>query len=122
MPKTQYQYQINYKIKNKEKIQKKAQEYYKNVIKIRKNNERLEVIYYYSNGLMICECCGESIIKFLGIDHVENDGNKHRKSIHMSNIYHWLITNGFPEGFRVLCHNCNFGRYLNGGICPHRRI
>jgi hypothetical protein len=31
----------------------------------------------------------------------------------------WLRKNGFPKGFRVLCHNCNFahGHY---GYCPHK--
>jgi hypothetical protein len=26
---------------------------------------------------------------------------------------------GYPEGFQVLCMNCNWGRYRNGGVCPH---
>jgi hypothetical protein len=30
-----------------------------------------------------------------------------------------LRKNGFPEGFQVLCANCNIGRHINGGICPH---
>jgi hypothetical protein len=36
-----------------------------------------------------------------------------------SNIYPWIIRNGFPAGFRVLCHNCNIAlaRY---GVCPHQ--
>jgi hypothetical protein len=35
-------------------------------------------------------------------------------------IYRWLISSGFPEGFRVLCHNCNqaIGLY---GFCPHQQ-
>lgn len=37
-------------------------------------------------------------------------------------IYRWLKDQGFPEGFRVLCHNCNQGRESNGGICPHREM
>jgi hypothetical protein len=33
-------------------------------------------------------------------------------------IINWIHSNGFPEGFRVLCHNCNsaLGYY---GHCPH---
>jgi hypothetical protein len=27
--------------------------------------------------------------------------------------------NGFPAGFQVLCFNCNQGRRLNHGVCPH---
>ena len=28
------------------------------------------------------------------------------------------ITNG-DEDDGILCFNCNHGRYLNGGVCPH---
>jgi hypothetical protein len=31
-----------------------------------------------------------------------------------------LITNGFPSGFRTLCHNCNMAKGLYG-TCPHER-
>jgi hypothetical protein len=30
-----------------------------------------------------------------------------------------LKKRGYPPGYRVLCFNCNRGRYLNGGVCPH---
>jgi len=67
-----------------------------------------------------CECCGETEIDFLAIDHVNGDGNKHRKTFKGS-IYQWLKKNNYPSvGFRVLCHNCNMAtRY--GRICPHKR-
>jgi hypothetical protein len=32
----------------------------------------------------------------------------------------WLKRNGYPKGFRVLCHNCNSARGLYG-YCPHKR-
>lgn len=82
-------------------------------------NNRLECIYYYSKGTMKCNCCGENEWIFLEIDHVNNDGNKHRKELGHDRIESWLIKNNFPEGFQVLCSNCNKGRHLNGGICPH---
>jgi hypothetical protein len=65
-----------------------------------------------------CACCGEKHEEFLGIDHIEGGGTKHRKKIH--NLYRWLIRNRFPRGFRLLCHNCNLslGFY---GYCPHKR-
>jgi hypothetical protein len=31
----------------------------------------------------------------------------------------WLRKHNYPEGFQVLCHNCNMGRQINGGVCPH---
>jgi hypothetical protein len=75
---------------------------------------------YRAYGGYRCACCGEPHQAFLGIDHVNNDGGKHRRSIGRgSNIYVWLRDNKYPEGFQVLCHNCNHGKHLNGGVCPH---
>jgi hypothetical protein len=46
---------------------------------------------------------------FLVVDHINGEGNKHRKAIGRTglNFYRWLRTSGYPPGFRVLCHNCN---------------
>jgi len=69
-----------------------------------------------------CACCGESDIGFLTIDHVNNDGGKHRKEIGKAGLYMWLIRHNFPATYelQVLCFNCNFGKNHNGGICPHK--
>jgi len=68
-----------------------------------------------------CECCSEAEPLFLTIDHMDNDGYKHRKSANTSHhdIYGWLVRNGFPERFQVLCMNCNQGKHRNNGVCPH---
>lgn len=70
----------------------------------------------------VCACCGESRIEFLAIDHINGGGGKHRRETGGggSNFYRWLRNNNFPEGFRVLCHNCNqaIGHF---GHCPHER-
>ena len=75
-----------------------------------------------------CACCGEDNLIFLTIDHINNNGIEHRKAI-MPNAphsasgdvtYRWLKDNGYPEGFQCLCFNCNSGRAINGGICPHQ--
>ena len=68
-----------------------------------------------------CNCCKETIKQFLTIDHENNDGAEHRKLLGRKNCYRWLKENGFPKGFQVLCFNCNSGRQLNGGICPHKQ-
>jgi len=70
-----------------------------------------------------CECCGETHIEFLTIDHPNGGGNKHRKEIGVTAgfpFYRWIIKNNYPEGLRVLCLNCNFslGRF---GYCPHQK-
>jgi len=59
-----------------------------------------------------CQHCGEDNPDFLQIDHVNDDGNTHRRSLSGKNqgcnIYTWLRKNGFPkEGFQLLCANCN---------------
>ena len=70
-----------------------------------------------------CNCCGETEPLFLSIDHVNNDGAEHRKSVASGiKFYKWLAENGYPDGFQVLCHNCNMGKYRNGGVCPHRNL
>ena len=66
---------------------------------------RLEVLRAYSPNLQ-CAKCGERHKEFLSIDHIYGHGRSHVASV--GNFYLWLKRNGFPEGFRVLCHNCNF--------------
>jgi hypothetical protein len=67
-----------------------------------------------------CVCCGEMQPVFLSIDHVLGNGRQHRKSLPAGRpFYRWLIKNNFPPEFQLLCMNCNFGRYRNGGVCPH---
>ena len=97
-------------IKNKEKINKRTKTNY--------INYRMTALLKYSNPPM-CTCCGETQIKFLEIDHINGGGNEHRKTMEGTNIYLWLKKNNYPEGFQVLCSNCNMakGRY---GICPHK--
>lgn len=87
--------------------------------KISREIVRLEVLTHYSNGKPKCACCSEDKLEFLSIDHINNDGGNHRKSDPSSKkIVHWLKRNKLPDGFAVLCINCNFskGRY---GYCPH---
>lgn len=82
---------------------------------------RIEVLYFYSEGTLQCDCCKENELDFLCIDHVLGNGNKHRREIPKArNIYVWLKQNGFPSGYRVLCYNCNnaLGFY---GYCPHKK-
>jgi hypothetical protein len=85
-----------------------------------------EVMRVYGNGT--CACCGESNIKFLSLDHVKGNGNKHRKrrNNHGGVIFYcWLKRHNWPKRPRlqVLCYNCNLGRSFNThnpGVCPHK--
>lgn len=61
------------------------------------------VLTAYGN---VCVCCGESEPSFLVIDHVNNDGARHREKIGQgarkigsgSIMHKWLMANNYPEG------------------------
>ncbi len=79
---------------------------------------RTDVFNHYGNR---CCRCGIDDPDVLTIDHIAQDGAKHRRSIaeqrgapegHRGRhsgykFYQWLRANGFPPGFRTLCFNCN---------------
>lgn len=70
-----------------------------------------------------CKCCGETTPQFLTIDHTNNDGNLDRKLLGYRltgwNFYAKIIREGFPDRYQILCMNCNHGKRMNGGKCPH---
>lgn len=68
-----------------------------------------------------CNCCGETNLEFLTIDHSNMDGAQHRKEVGGgSRFYQWLKNNNYPQnlGLRVLCFNCNASIGFQG-YCPH---
>jgi len=68
-----------------------------------------------------CACCGVRDPMFLTIDHINNDGGRHRRRVGRTlEFLQWLRRKGYPPGFRVLCTNCNSGRHRNRGVCPHK--
>jgi hypothetical protein len=82
---------------------------------------RLDVLEHYGGSPPSCACCGETIRQFLTLDHINGGGNNHRREMGgATELYLWLKRRGYPEGFRVLCFNCNAGRHWNGGVCPHQ--
>jgi hypothetical protein len=99
---------------NPEKTKKHAAEYKKHIYTRLRNI----VLNHYGK---FCRCCGETNTKFLTLDHIDNGGNQHRKKVGNGIQYwRWFIKNEFPDGFQVLCYNCNCGRYRNNGVCPHK--
>jgi len=95
-------YLKSYYQNNQDKLITNSQWHYK--------NNRYENLYWYSNGLMKCNICGENHIEFLCIDHIDDNGADHRREIGNGGgrIYRYLINNNFPEGYQVLCNNCNY--------------
>lgn len=80
--------------------------------------DRLKALEHYGPD---CAFCGESLEIFLTIDHINNDGASHRRSVRAKgknqsgiNIGAWLRKNGYPPGFQVLCVNCNHAKWRVG--------
>ncbi len=73
---------------------------------ISRETKRMIAIQIYSDGNMKCKLCGHDDVDFLTIDHINGGGKQHRIKLN-ANFYDWLIKNNFPDGFRILCHNCN---------------
>lgn len=68
---------------------------------------RLQVLSHYSPGLR-CVICGDPHYRFLALDHINGGGNEHRRSSGCQyTIFKDIIQQGFPDKYRVLCHNCN---------------
>jgi hypothetical protein len=56
-----------------------------------------------------CAACGEEELLFLTIDHVHGGGAADRKLGRGGvPMYQWLLVNDYPDGFQVLCWNCNW--------------
>jgi hypothetical protein len=93
--------------------------------KARDKRHRLEALSHYSEGgqpRCACRGCFESHVEFLTIDHIHGGGNKHRKEVvtGSGSFVRWLRRNSYPDGYRVLCYNCNTARGLHG-YCPHEQ-
>lgn len=71
----------------------------------------------------LCACCSEDTVEFLSIDHVDNDSSMDKwpngKRITGVHLYNRIRKAGFPDTYQILCMNCNFGKRMNGGVCPH---
>ena len=95
----------------------------------------MKVLRYYSKHLSdsdipCCWCCEESHIEFLAIDHIagRKQMDSELKLVKLGYSSHlisqrlvgWITRNNFPEGFRVLCQNCNSAIAVYGK-CPHKK-
>jgi len=89
----------------------------KNRIRKRYLTRKAAVFNHYGKR---CACCGETEEVFLTIDHINGGGRKHKREAGFANIHDFVFRNNFPDYFQILCFNCNQGKFLNGGICPHK--
>jgi len=123
------EYRKKWSAEHKEKIREYSKEYLKKYperikkykIKIRKKLKNL-IFTHYSSNPPKCACCGESHIDFLTLDHINGGGTEHRKLLYKqgTTIYLWIKKNNFPNGFQVLCMNCNWAKgHSKNHLCPH---
>jgi hypothetical protein len=94
------------------------------IFKMKQYRHAMKDAAFQAYGGYVCKCCGETEKSFLCIDHVNNDGYKHRKEIRRAGgvgIYIWLADKDYPSGFQILCFNCNQSKRINGGLCAHQK-
>lgn len=99
----------DWRAKNPEKV--------KEMGRVTARRVREDVINAYGGK---CACCGEFREEFLALDHVEGDGHKERKEAKGTNLYYRVRREGYPDRYRLLCHNCNFSLFRYG-YCPHQK-
>ena len=108
--------QIKYYANNHDRLKAMANDRYNKL----SDELKLKVMNCYGGECAVC--CHEVNIDLLTIDHINGGGGKHMAELGLDGhvFYVWLRKNKFPSGYRTLCFNCNLGRSVNGGICPHQ--
>lgn len=68
------------------------------------------VLTFYGGGVCRCVVCGEDRVDCLSLDHINNDGYKHRKTSKLlgSRFYAYLAREGLPAEYQTLCMNCQW--------------
>ncbi len=111
--------------KNKEKVKAHRRAYYQThkeqASSTAKNNRQRAkklVFEHYSGSPARCVRCGISDLDVLCIDHINGGGTKIREDTRHwgDKLYFYLIRNNFPEGFQILCANCNQKKFVREGI------
>jgi len=110
-------------------VKKRIRDYYRDYnqrpeVKNRRNESRREhntilrrQFFEMYGG--VCMCCGKKDIRFLTLDHVNGDGAKDRRGRSQETILREALSDLNTEKYQILCYNCNMGRSINNGICPH---
>ena len=91
------------------------------VVKEREKKWKVDVLTYYGDNRLVCVRCGFEDIRALTIDHINNNGYKHRKALGLSGkgFYYWLKRQGYPDGYQTLCMNCQFIKRDETGTGNH---
>jgi len=65
-----------------------------------------------------CVCCNITGLPFLTMDHIDPTTKKSTPK-NCYKFYRWLMKNGYPPEFQVLCWNCNVAK-ARSKKCPHK--
>lgn len=84
---------------------------------IRFKRLRITAIQHYGGT---CTCCGENNYQTLQLDHRDGGGVQHRRQARFGQLAVWLYQHKWPDGYQVLCANCNMSKSI-GGVCIHQR-
>lgn len=120
------EYHRSYYAANREKIIGRVKKWVDDNPVLRRKNAlsyyyRLQDAAIHAYGGYQCNWCGIEEPLVLCIDHIANNGSEHRKELGTTGgakLYKWLQANDYPDGFQVLCMNCNHAKYRNKGILP----
>lgn len=104
------EYQKARRKKNPEKYRKYQNDYLKRL--------KLKILKHYGGNPPMCACCNEKEIKFLTIDHMLKKEKYGKNYCSGTSLTIMLNKENFPEGFQVLCFNCNLSKGIYG-VCPH---
>lgn len=111
-------HQRNHRKRNLEKVRAQRRE----------SGRRLKGEVFAAYGGYKCSCpgCSETCPSMLTLDHINNDGNKHRSTLNGGrgrkasvDMYRRLKDAGYPKDIQVLCYNCNLSKHRMGGSCEH---
>lgn len=87
-----------------------------------KGHVRRTVRAYLGNK---CVCCGETEQEFLSVDHVRNNGAKHRREkgreAWMWEVWKAIKDKRIVTEYALMCFNCNFSKHFGKGVCAHKR-
>lgn len=79
----------------------------------RHHRNKVKVLELYGKK---CNYCGEDRYEFLSIDHINNDGARHKETAEYKRLNcggMWGVlshTEYRPDLYQVLCHNCNIAK------------
>lgn len=74
-----------------------------------------------------CAICGFNDMRALQLDHINDNGSQERKDLGSQKFsgvkfYEYLIKQGLPDGYQILCANCNNIKQWNKNKAEPKRI